>query len=192
MKKTRNLALALAACSSMAVIFAIVPAGSMGGIHAAGQQPPKGQASATTSGLGAVGPAVNGTPDDPLRDPREVHLRHVHQLTFGGQNAEAYFSSDGRQLIFQSTRPPYECDQMFVMNADGSGVHLVSTGHGRTTCGYFYPDGKHILYASTHEASGACPPRPDYSQGYVWGVYSDLLRDQRQRAPEESHAMEGL
>jgi TolB protein len=130
------------------------------------------QSSSSSTGLGGVGPVVHGTPDDPLRDPRETHLRHVRQLTFGGQNAEAYFSPDGRRLIFQSTRPPFECDQMFVMNADGSGVRLVSTGRGRTTCGYFYPDGKHILYASSHEASAACPPRPDYSKGYVWGVYS--------------------
>ncbi len=61
---------------------------------------------------------------------------------------------------------------MFVMNIDGSDVHLVSTGKGRTTCGYFYPDGKHILYSSTHRAGDACPPRPDYSKGYVWAVYS--------------------
>ncbi len=124
------------------------------------------------SGLRGAGPVVHGTPDDPLRDPREIHLRHVKQLTFGGTNAEAYFSYDGKRLVFQSTRPPYECDQIFVMNVDGSDARLVSTGRGRTTCAYFYPDGKHLLYASTHLASPACPPRPDYSKGYVWGVYS--------------------
>jgi len=124
------------------------------------------------SGLSGIGPVVKGTPDDPLRDPRETHLRHVKQLTFGGQNAEAYFSYDGRRLTFQSTREPYKCDQIFIMNADGSDQHLVSTGQGRTTCSYFYPDGKHILYSSTHLSSPECPPRPDYSKGYVWGVYS--------------------
>jgi len=127
-----------------------------------------------SQGLAGPAPVVNGTPDDPLRDPREVHLRHVKQLTFGGQNAEAYFSFDGKRLIFQSTRPPYACDQMFIMNVDGSDVHLVSTGKGRTTCGYFYPDGKHILYSSTHLSGASCPPRPDYSKGYVWGVYSSF------------------
>jgi len=130
------------------------------------------QQKTATSGLGGVGPVVNGTPDDPLRDPRETHLRHVKQLTFGGQNAEAYFSYDGQRLIFMSTREPYQCDQIFTMNIDGSNVHLVSTGKGRTTCGYFFPDGKHILYSSTHAAGDACPPRPDYSHGYVWAVYS--------------------
>ena len=99
------------------------------------------------------------------------HLANIHQLTFGGQNAEAYWSPDGRRLIFQSTRPPYDCDQMFIMNADGSDVHLVSTGKGRTTCGYFLRDGKHIIYASTHEAGDGCPTPPDRSKGYVWGVF---------------------
>lgn len=123
------------------------------------------------TGLSGPGPVVHGAPDDPLRDPREVHLRHVRQLTFGGQNAEAYFSFDGRRLIFQSTRVPYQCDQIFIMNADGSDARLVSTGRGRTTCGYFFPDGHRVLYSSTHLASPDCPPRPDYSRGYVWPVY---------------------
>jgi Tol biopolymer transport system component len=99
------------------------------------------------------------------------HLASVRQLTFGGQNAEAYWAPDGRRLIFQSTRDGRECDQIYIMNADGSDVHMVSTGKGRTTCGYFLPDGKHILYASTHEAADACPPAADRSKGYVWAVY---------------------
>jgi len=131
-----------------------------------------GQQKRPYAGLSGPGPVVQGTPDDPLRDSREVHLRHVKQLTFGGQNAEAYFSYDGRRIIFQSTRPPYQCDQIFIMNVDGSDVRLVSTGKGKTTCAWFYPDGKHILYSSTHLTSPDCPPRPDHSQGYVWGVGS--------------------
>jgi TolB protein len=103
---------------------------------------------------------------------QETHLRNIKQLTFGGQNAEAYFSGDGKKLIFQSTRDPYKCDQIFTMNLDGSEVHLVSTGKGRTTCSYFYPNGKKILYSSTHLGDAACPPKPDYSKGYVWAVYS--------------------
>jgi TolB protein len=99
------------------------------------------------------------------------HLANLRQLTHGGQNAEAYWSPDGKRLIFQTTRPPYDCDQIFVMNADGSDQHLVSTGKGRTTCGYFLKDNRHIVYASTHAAAEACPPPPDRSQGYVWGVF---------------------
>jgi Tol biopolymer transport system component len=106
-----------------------------------------------------------------LAHAQPTHLTNIRQLTFGGQNAEAYWSPDGKRLIFQSTRPPYSCDQMFIMNSDGSDLHLVSTGKGRTTCGYFLADGKHIVYASTHEAADACPTPPDRSKGYVWGVF---------------------
>jgi len=112
-------------------------------------------------------------------DPREVHFSELHMLTDGGENAEAYFSFDGSKLIFQSTRPPFACDQIFVMDVDGSGPpRLVSTGKGRTTCAYFYPDGEHILYSSTHLASPDCPPPPDRSQGYVWALYPgyDIFR----------------
>ncbi len=99
------------------------------------------------------------------------HLDNIKQLTFGGQNAEAYWAPDGKRLIFQSTRDKLECDQIFVMNADGSDQHMVSNGKGRTTCGYFLADNQHILYGSTHEAADACPPSADRSKGYVWAVY---------------------
>ena len=103
--------------------------------------------------------------------PREVHLRNVRQLTFQGENAEAYWSFKEDRLIFQSTRPPFRADQIFTMGADGSGVRLVSTGKGRTTCSYFLPGDRRILYASTHAAGDAPPAPPDRSQGYVWAVY---------------------
>jgi Tol biopolymer transport system component len=102
---------------------------------------------------------------------KERHLRNIRQLTFGGENAEAYFSMDGKQITFQSTRAPYKCDQIFTMNADGSNVKLVSTGMGRTTCSYFMPDGKRVIYASTHLGSPDCPPPADRSEGYVWPIY---------------------
>jgi TolB protein len=98
-------------------------------------------------------------------------LSGLKQLTHGGTNAEAYWSPDGKRLVFQSTRKPYECDQIFIMNADGSDQRLVSTGKGRTTCGYFLSDNRHIVYASTHLAGDSCPAPPDYSKGYVWGVF---------------------
>lgn len=104
-------------------------------------------------------------------DIKSEFITNVRQLTFGGENAEAYWSPDGKRLIFQSTRGEAKCDQQYIMNADGSDQHMVSTGKGRTTCGYFLPDGKHIVYASTHLASPACPPDADRSKGYVWAVY---------------------
>ncbi len=101
----------------------------------------------------------------------EKHLKNIKQLTFGGENAEAYFSSDGRQLIFQSKRDGRGCDQIYTMNADGSNVKMVSNGEGRTTCSYFYKDRKKILYGSTHLGGKDCPPNPDFSKGYVWAIY---------------------
>jgi Tol biopolymer transport system component len=109
--------------------------------------------------------------------PGETRLRNVRQLTFGGQNAEAYFSYDGEWLSFQSTGQ-YPCDQIFIMRLDGSERRLVSTGRGRTTCAYFMPDGRSLVYASTHLGGDACPPEPGFEQGYVWPIYEsyDLFR----------------
>jgi Tol biopolymer transport system component len=102
----------------------------------------------------------------------ERHLANVKQLTREGENsAEAYLSFDARRLIFQSTREDFKCDQIFTMNVDGSGARLVSTGKGRATCAYFLKDGGHIIFSSTHADADTCPPRPDFSRGYVWGVY---------------------
>jgi Tol biopolymer transport system component len=107
----------------------------------------------------------------PVTDPIESrHFSNVRRLTNGGENAEAYFSADGSKLIFQSTRDGRTCDQQYTMNIDGTDVHRVSNGQGKTTCGYFTDGDRRILFASTHAADTACPPRPDPSQGYVWGL----------------------
>jgi TolB protein len=106
----------------------------------------------------------------PLALPAERHLRDVRQLTFGGENAEAYFSFDGKWLSFQSTRDGRGCDQIYVMRTDGRDLRMISTGKGRTTCSYFLPDGRHVLYASTHLGGDACPPKADLSRGYVWSL----------------------
>ena len=113
-----------------------------------------------------------GTFLDPL--PGERHFGKLLQLTDGGENAEAYFSFDERRLIFQSTREPYRCDQIFSMKLDGSDVRLMSTGRGRTTCAYFLPGDRRIVYSSTREGNPQCPPKPDFSQGYVWALYEDF------------------
>lgn len=118
---------------------------------------------------------------DQLRFPGEAHLRNIRQLTFGGNNAEAYWSFDNQRLIFQSDWArinPQGCDQQFVMSAelplDGTPAEyrLVSTGQGRTTCGYFLPDGR-VIYASTHEHDPACPEPVRFAEGrYVWPIYA--------------------
>src|ERR1700741_329707 len=91
-----------------------------------------------TLALLAAAPRQNapGTATSTPTQP-EKHLRNIRQLTFGGQNAEAYFSADGKKLVFQSTREPVKCDQIFIMNTDGSDQHMVSTGKGRTPCSFF-------------------------------------------------------
>jgi Tol biopolymer transport system component len=107
-----------------------------------------------------------------LHDERETHLADVRQMTFGGENAEAYWSPDSSELVFQRTHAPYDCDQIFRMPiSDPAAMSLVSTGTGRTTCGYFTADGERIIFSSTHAASEACPATPDYSRGYVWPIY---------------------
>ncbi len=114
-------------------------------------------------------PAKSDSSD--ARLPHEKHLRNVRQITFGGQNAEAYFSPDEKLMSFQSVRDGGKCDQIYTMNSDGSNTRLVSGGKGRTTCSYILPDSKHILYSSTQMAGPECPPPPDYSKGYTWALY---------------------
>jgi Tol biopolymer transport system component len=112
-------------------------------------------------------------------DASEKRLANLRQLTAGGSNAEAYFDASGTRLVFQSTREPFGCDQIFTMNVDGGDVRLLSTGRGRTTCAFFFPDGRRFLYASTHLGGASCPEPPDRSAGYVWPIYSsyDIFAD---------------
>jgi len=118
---------------------------------------------------------------DSLLFEGEKHLKNIKQLTFGGNNAEAYWSFNGRQLIFQSDWSrinPHGCDQIYIMNADGKPLKkgeqykLVSTGKGRTTCSYFLKNGK-IIFASTHNANAECPETKMFEEGkYVWPIYN--------------------
>lgn len=120
--------------------------------------------------------SANSTADSALNrtslpaDSGEARFGTITQLTFGGENAEAYFSASGGMLIFQATRDGGGCDQQYVMNVDGTELRRVSTGEGKTTCGYFYDNDRRVLFSSTHAAGSACPVRPDPSQGYVWGL----------------------
>ncbi len=112
-----------------------------------------------------------------LSYPEETHFKNLRQLTFGGDNAEAYFSFDNEKLVFQSNYGEWgvSCDQIFMMNASEGAENkppMLSTGLGRTTCSYFYPDGEHILYGSTHLGGDSCPEAPPFMEGkYVWPIY---------------------
>jgi Tol biopolymer transport system component len=117
-----------------------------------------------------AGPAAQSGVPSTAAQQKEVRLRNLRQLTVRGENAEAYFSNDDKWLIFQGHDDPGSCDQIYVMDVQGAQRRLVSTGKGRTTCSYIFPGGKKILYSSTHLASPACPPKPDYSRGYVWPI----------------------
>jgi Tol biopolymer transport system component len=120
---------------------------------------------------GSSSDASSGS-DPLLFEGEEAVLARPRQLTFDGQNAEAYFAPDDGRLVFQATPDSLACDQIFTMRVDGTDKRRVSTGAGVTTCGYFlYPKGDSLLFSSTHLAGAGCPPRPDYSLGYVWPIH---------------------
>lgn len=124
------------------------------------------------------------TPKDTIHYPEESHLKNVQQLTFGGDNAEAYWSYDSKYLIFQRTNPKegLNCDQIFIGKVpqkagDKFNYKMISTGKGRTTCSFIMKDGKHIIYASTHLGADSCPPVPDrskYGNKYIWPLYESF------------------
>src|ERR1700753_1835888 len=94
-----------------------------------------------------------------------------------GDNAEAYWSFDGRSASLQRRATDQPCDRIYTIKLFDQGRLIahptltpISSGKGATTCSHFFPDG-HLLYASTHLAGDACPPRPDMSKGYVWALY---------------------
>lgn len=114
---------------------------------------------------------------------QESNLRNITKLTYGGDNAEAYFSPDSKMLTMQITNPALgaDCDQIYMLELNKkeyktSDLKRISTGLGRTTCSFFMPDGKHILYASTHKGDKACPhkPAPRADGKYVWPIYPDF------------------
>jgi Tol biopolymer transport system component len=122
------------------------------------------------------------TTENQLIKAGETHFKNLRQLTFGGDNAEAYWSFDDEKLVFQVTNPAWdlECDQIYMFdwrnaNLKENKPQLISTGYGRTTCAYFLPGDTTIVYASTHLADSACPPVPEKTGGkYVWPIYESF------------------
>jgi Tol biopolymer transport system component len=118
---------------------------------------------------------------DSIQYANEPHFKNIQQLTFGGDNAEAYFSFDGKLIIYQktNTKEGIACDQIFIGKVPTKKNERfvpiqISNGKGRTTCGAFLKDGKHVVYASTHLGSEDCPPVPDrskYGNKYIWPLY---------------------
>jgi TolB protein len=133
-----------------------------------------------TAFFASVSFAQHAPAADTLHYPEETHFKNVQQLTFGGDNAEAYWSYDGKMIVFQKTflKEGIPCDQIYVGKVPKKGekftYKLVSTGKGRTTCAFFTIDNKHVVYASTHLGADTCPPpvdRAKYGNRYIWPVY---------------------
>lgn len=145
--------------------------GQAGGSAQHAGQAPAQIAPAGHGGGPVAGPAVLG--------PGEIHLRNLRQITFGGENAEAYFSADGKRLSLQATTAKDRCDQIYQMAVPTSGTQPrlvpVTTGKGRHTCSYFFPNSSRLIFSSTRHLGDDCPPQPDRSKGYVWPLYNYQL-----------------
>ena len=125
-----------------------------------------------TAAAPVTAPAAAHDPG-PIELPAESHLRNVRQLTSGGENAEAYWSSDGSRLIFQRRSGDRTCDEIFVMGADGSNATAVAS-QGAHTCSYFLAGDERIVFSSTMSVGPSCPPPPDRSKGYVWAIHDSF------------------
>ena len=79
-------------------------------------------------------------------------IANMRQITFEGpKSGEGYFSADGKKMIFQSERysgnPFY---QMYLVDLESGKTNLISTGKGKTTCGWIHPSLKKVMFSSTH------------------------------------------
>ena len=144
--------------------------------------PPTGAPATGDSAQSSLAPFLEGRPGPewspgagkpfPGTLPGEKHFKEIRQLTFGGENAEPYFAPDGKHITFQATPRGAKCDQQYVMNLSTGETKMISSGKGRTTCGYFdYPEQDRIVFASTAAGGASCPPPPDKYQGDVWAIY---------------------
>ncbi|MGH9784615.1 MAG: TolB family protein, partial [Terriglobia bacterium] len=125
--------------------------------------------------FGLTSQAQQSAPVSVPPHPQERHFRTLRQITLDGENAEAYFSADDRWLSLQRhVGGPETCDQIYLLEMATGRMRMVSTGKGRTTCGYVFPGSNRFLYSSTHLGGDACPPAPDMSQGYVWALYDSF------------------
>lgn len=140
-------------------------------------------ATQTSTDTAKTAPKQSATsqPSGQLQYDQEKNFKTIKQLTYGGDNAEAYFSFDNSKLVFQASNEKWDapCDQIFMMPLTGTDKGakppLLSTGKGRTTCSYFMPGDSTVLYASTHLANAACPDAPRTVDGkYVWPIFESF------------------
>ena len=146
------------------LVVAALACGGGGSPPPVGESAPAPAAGTDRSGAPSGGTTAREVPPDSA----ERRFAAVRQVTFGGENAEAYFSHDGQWLTLQSTRDGQRCDQQYVMRVDGTGLRRISDGRGKTTCGWFMPGDRRLFFSSSTAHDSACPPRPDPSKGYVW------------------------
>lgn len=198
LKLTASLPLLLCAVTPQVATAAGPAATPTAQPKAAAPQPPAAAAAATNAAPGpgqagappaAAGHGHGGPPPPPaVLHPSERHLRNLRQLTFGGENAEAYWSFDGGRLSMQSTTAADRCDQIYTLEVpSGPGASgaparplvPLSAGHGRNTCSFFFPDGARVIFSATRHAGDACPPVPDRSKGYVWPLYNYQIYSSR-------------
>jgi Tol biopolymer transport system component len=165
--------------------FVLAAAAALAAAQAFSQAPPAGQAGPPKTDHGAEARQAPAPPGPAVVHPDERHFRNLRQITFGGQNAEGYWSPDGERIIYQRTNEAegVPCDQAFVFDVASGQSRRVSNGKGRVTCGYFLDGGASVLYASTHLADASCPPAADHSRGYAWPMHPgyDIV----------SHALDG-
>lgn len=162
----------------IAVVALVLALAGCGGEQTADMDGEMAAEEAATMGSPDIDPASPGIVVTHEPEENEVHLGPIYQLTDGGENAEAYFNQAGDKLIFQSTRDGYECDQIFMMNLDGTDLHLVGTGDGRNTCSFIVGQDEYIIYSSTQHLGADCPPEPEEEPGgYAWMLYKyDIFR----------------
>jgi TolB protein len=154
----------------------------LAGCHASHEREPRSAPEPVTTAGAEPAPIGGAWPVDALIQEGERHFAHLWQLTRGGNNAEGYFGFGGDRISFQRTNPAegFACDQIFVLGGPAATAELVSTGRGVTTCAYFLPGDRAVLFASTHGHLGDCPPPVDHSKGYAWAVrpeYDLFVRD---------------
>ena len=134
-----------------------------------------GQASTTSAATtrSAAGAEAAG-------DEAEPALSDVIQLTNGFPRAgEAYFSRDVKWIIFQAAPQGEQHYQMYVAQLRWQGDRIagldqpvrISPPNSRNTCGYFSPDGKSLIFASTAGKEDPNEPAAGYQRqggSYRW------------------------